>query len=477
MTEAFSLKQISRQAFLLNTLCVAILVSFSSALVVHRSFNHHRNVSPLMMVQKSNANLLNENKAAVVDAPSFEMNDKVSNDTNDSYVNAFSTVAWYMAECLYRSDVKKDALYNQIVDSSASNNTTRVISNTASTTAKGAGNWVDDASAYALRSVINSLEIELPSERPRGLDRDEAGNWLRWMKAVPEPLVVELSHYLRDAVDSIFMSDDNINNMSGDETFKMLRTTKKEWLDRLGCRLILMPSGSELKQPLRVPNGGLAFGKLLYGGAKRFRLLPTGKNRPKRRTSEVVATKVKVDDSIPCWINYGGPDRKYEALDMGSCAVIEFIILPKGETMPSLFTNQRHDDMALSQIVWSPLQMFKLFSNADEETVGLNSRKALHEEDDATNSAVGLSGKERNEAFETSFTSSIGGLRPQIEMIVRRVLDGRVLKPAEEELENEDDWSPNNDLAQASLEADALEALGLTPVRGLLLYGKSIFSC
>ena len=68
-------------------------------------------------------------------------------------------------------------------------------------------------------------------------------------------------------------------------------------------------------------------------------------------------------------------------------------------------------------------------------------------------------------------------------MIVRRVLDGRVIRPVdedsgsfiEEQMKNNVEDSlltkTTGELTQAALEADELALLGLTPVRGMLLYG------
>ena len=379
-----------------------------------------------------------ENPALVQSNGNDVQEEKQSSDNG-----IFEDVAWYMVECLSRSDIKRDAKFEEGENPGAA--------------AKGAGNWVDDASAYGLKSVVSKLELKFPDERS-GIDRDEAARWLRWMKAVPDPMVVEFSKELRELA-SAFISD---------EKLALLDSKRDEWLNRLGCRLIMLPSGAELKYPLKVPNGGIAYGKLLFGGVKRYRLLPGGRNKPKRRTSENIAVKVSVDQSEPCWLQYGGPDRNYEALDMGSCAVIEFIILPKGQSLPSIFTDE--DDMALSKLAWKPSNMFKAY-NADSSSIR-DTKSSYY--DDTVATAMGLSGKERNDAFEKSFKTNVGGLGPQIDMIVRRVLDGRILKPADEEkdeIPDDESWNPNHDLSQAKFEAEALEALGLTPVRGLLLYG------
>ena len=42
-----------------------------------------------------------------------------------------------------------------------------------------------------------------------------------------------------------------------------------------------------------------------------------------------------------------------------------------------------------------------------------------------------LQGKDRNDAFVSDFRSRVGGLGRQIDNIVRRVLDGPVIRPAE----------------------------------------------
>ena len=77
----------------------------------------------------------------------------------------------------------------------------------------------------------------------------------------------------------------------------MLDVTRQQFLDRLGCRLILLPSGGELRHPLQTPTGGIVYGKLLYGGVKRFRLINnsgSGKNAMPRRAAERTVTKASV---------------------------------------------------------------------------------------------------------------------------------------------------------------------------------------
>lgn len=98
-------------------------------------------------------------------------------------------------------------------------------------------------------------------------------------------------------------------------------------------------------------------------------------------------------------------------------------------------------------------------------------------------------GAERNDAFANKLEDVAGGLSPQIDAIVRRVLDGRVFRPVELGVDDEatgamigtdgstwryaddEDNSSVNSSVKAFMEAKELEILGLTPVRGLLLYG------
>jgi hypothetical protein len=126
--------------------------------------------------------------------------------------------------------------------------------------------------------------------------------------------------------------------------------------------------------------------------------------------------------------------------------------------------------------------MFDYSPNVYDESDGGKVRDANGMNQDSSedlligNSAMNLGGKKRNDAFANDFKSAVGGLNHQIEVIVRRVLDGRVIRPVEEDSgsfaeEGSLEDMTEGELSQASLEADELAILGLTPVRGLLLYG------
>jgi hypothetical protein len=260
-----------------------------------------------------------------------------------------------------------------------------------------------------------------------------------------------------------------------DETLSQIDATRSDFFERIGCRLILLPSGAELKQSMVEATGGIIFGKLLYGGVSRYRLLSSStSSRAARRVGERNAIQTSWKERVPSWIQFGGTERKYEAVDMGPAAVLEVTLLPRGKKMDSILDN-RSGDMALSGVYWSPRQMFSGLGSDDERAI----EDKLEDGDEVDkpsfrDSAASLSGKERNDAFKDDFRSAVGGLSSQIEAIVRRVLDGRVLRPADADEGSENGSSTGmmeNSLSAASLEAEELALLGLTPVRGLLLYG------
>ena len=227
-------------------------------------------------------------------------------------------------------------------------------------------------------------------------------------------------------------------------------------MERIGLRLITLPSGKPLQDTIRTPPGAMVYGKLLYGGAKRFRILP-GKAR--RKTGERTAIKTRESENVRAWLQYGGPERNYEAVDMGPCGIIELIILPKGLKMTSVFEEGNH--MALSNLGWNLGDMLTFF-DADSE-----SNQSLENNPNEDDPMLSLSGDARNIYIEESFTKRVGGLQTEIQSIVRRVLDGRVFRAFNDDGELDDQVG-----LQSWKEAKELEALGLTSVKGLLLYGK-----
>jgi vesicle-fusing ATPase len=434
--------------------------------------------------------------------------------------DAFTLLASLAATTLLQSDRRRDAIGKDI-----------------GAQASSATNWIDEGSAFRLRSVLNSLELYMPSaegtsDRER---QDEAITWLRWMRSVPRPVIVDLSLEARMAangtVSDEFLQLLNLStDVNGDLSSK-LSTTKmqqirNEFLNRLACKCILLPSGQSTQGSLIEPNGSLVFGKLLYGGVTRYRILPSSNARdpeappkPPRRAGEKTERKTSLNQHIPCWVQYGGTERRYDGVDMGPAMVLEVSLSPKiqtatdGTSTTFAANNAKNTvqinrgDMVLNRLAWNPQKMFQ-FANADEENKS-NLKNSTNIP--ITSGASTLQGKERNDAFISDFKDRVGGLGPQIDAIVRRVLDGephvllllvshiqsitnfsayqtgRVIRPAEVDANGnlmsfqeakslrEDDGFHLDDssklLSMAALEAQELEVLGLTPVRGLLLYG------
>ena len=149
----------------------------------------------------------------------------------------------------------------------------------------------------------------------------------------------------------------------------------------------------------------------------------------------------------------------YQAVDMGPAAVLEVIVQPQGE----LHHSSLGDNMVLAGLPWPPQKIFD-YVVVKEKKLGQDNDN----NDDAINtrgySAASLSGRERNEAFRNEFTSAVGGLQPQIDAIVRRVLDGRVIRPADKIVTGnpQGDDETSRDLSMAAMEAEELALLGLT---------------
>ncbi len=171
--------------------------------------------------------------------------------------------------------------------------------------ASGATNWIDEGGALALRRALDAMELHFPKNHADGniigVDAtarrrrdEEASVRLRWMRSAPMPVLVDLSTEARAAAADGFASDDflelmnanyasgdkNDNDIGGGDSSKMHRL-RTEFLNRLQCRLILLPSGQDLRGGLREPAGSLTFAKLLCGGATRYRTLPSSTSSKK----------------------------------------------------------------------------------------------------------------------------------------------------------------------------------------------------
>jgi len=366
--------------------------------------------------------------------------------------NPFELISCLASSCLYHSYLKKDAGGKAGGGDTASGT-----------------NWIDEEKAFLLKNALDRTILKLTEER-NGLDRDEAFTWIRWMRSSPTPILVDLTHDFRKVASETILTNKMLDTIS---------CSRDSFLNRLSCRIILLPSGVSLNSPLSEPPGSIVYGKLLYGGVTRYRILQSSNsNRPPRQTGAVTEIKATSTENPPVWMQYGGANRMYDAVDMGPVALLEVILSPQGALTPIA---ERGGDMTINRIMWSPEKMFGFLQKDDEESKDtdlLNDILLMGGDIPMT-----LSGKERNEAFTSDFQSSVGGLAPQIESIVRRVLDGRVIRPADDKningstnssLSNDSSIEQDKisaDLSVAAMEAEELALLGLTPVRGLLLYG------
>ncbi len=371
----------------------------------------------------------------VVKTETDDDDDDKNNELED--VDALTALAGNIVQCLVKSDLKR----------------------------KGGGDgggstgwtsWVDDASAFKLQCCLDAIVLSKPinpndtSGLQRDLlkERDETLGWTRWMKASPSPIMIECSNEVRDVA----------NTLIYDEDLDMIDTTREEFLDRFRVNLILLPSGKTLEHNIRNAPGSMCYGKLLYGGVKRYRLLP---GKMKRKTGERLTLMTKENENIKAWLQYGGPDRNYEAVDMGPCAILEVIIVPQGLRMHPIVTERDH--MALSYLGWDAKKMLTFFDPSNDDVVMKEDSEKKDDDMDDHDPLASLTGKERNDFLQETFSLSVGGLRPQIESIVRRVLDGRVYRSdsGDETMGSQQSW----------LEAKELQSLGLSAVKGVLLYG------
>jgi len=359
------------------------------------------------------------------------------------------------------------------------------------TTSSVGTDLIDGVYAEALRDILDRTSIRSGSDDPQG----EILSWMRWMKSSPVPIITDLSEELRAVATSTATGINNDNT---------------ELFERLQCRLLLLPSGESPSSSFLDPPLTLVFGTVLYGGVRRYRFLKSG-NRGEGRTKRRAAERVVIASSIPTeqdgqsgtqknedcssWLQYGGTERSYDALDIGPAAVLELIILPPSDSGNTEYNDDDNraqledevgsygkDDMILTKFGLNPQGLLRISQPSD----GDSDTKFLEQD---PSSVMNLFGAERNDAFANKLEDVAGGLSPQIDAIVRRVLDGRVFRPVELGVDDEvtgamigtdgstwryaddEDNSSVNSSVKAFMEAKELEILGLTPVRGLLLYG------
>eukprot|EP00536_Pseudo-nitzschia_multiseries_P002407 jgi/Psemu1/251612/estExt_Genewise1Plus.C_320019 len=398
------------------------------------------------------------------------------NITQDPTESILPTTAWEIlagnvATCLIASDLKRSSG----LDGSST----------------GWTSWIEESSAFRLQQCVDRLVFG--EDRDNGdanttdpasaTNRDETLRWLKWMKATPSPMVVELSEEFRAAVDSVLTRED----------YEKVGQSRGDFLNRIGFRLIVMPSGKTLRDNLKTPTGAMVYGKLLYGGVTRYRILGTAGNnggrRPPRKAGERTAIMPMRDpnsDDVPTlkgWLQYGGPERNYLAIDMGPCGIMEVTILPQVEPSVSPSdpkTDEDNDSQKIpverqpteEMVASSRATAFDpqwLFSFAAEKTG--NATNTTTEAGNSSSNATTTIGStvvqytenddySTVEEIETTFSTVLGGLQPEIQSITRRVLDGRRR------------GGGTAGGSGASSELQTMLEFGLSPVRGLLLYGK-----
>ena len=346
------------------------------------------------------------------------------NDPPDTYaahsddgLSAWEVLAGTISNCLVQSDLKRDSGF----DGSST----------------GWTSWVEASSAYRLQQCMNKLIFVDFQEKIFNLttEQDEVLRWMKWIKSSPAPMIVEVSQKLRSSVGSTLTT----------QALEQVEQSSEEFLARIACRLILLPSGCTLQSNIRTAPGAMVYGKQLYGGSTRFRVI--GNHRQTRKAGErtVIAAQ---GEAIEAWLQYGGPERNYEAVDMGPCAVMELTILPKGLRVPDLEETIHNNEMFIVHGQCMPQLLFSFNDNGVD--VGETEVDAFEQD---------LNGIDQVVPLESRFTNVLGGLSAEIEAVTRRVLDGRAMSlTSGASIQREDEMKMMIDL-------------GLHPVRGLILYG------
>lgn len=321
--------------------------------------------------------------------PSLCLSALSSPPINPTKLGAWDAIASNITSCLLRSDEKRDSGF----DGSST----------------GWTSWVEESSAKQLQQCIDSTIFND--------DAAEDGRWLRWMFSSPHSMIMECSDHLQTSVSNYLTSDD----------LQIVEQTREEFLSRIACRVIVLPSGSNLQHNLRTAPGGMIFGKLLFGGVTRYRII--GKQRKAGERTLIASPQ--------SWLQYGGPERSYTAVDMGPCALLEMILLPKGLRIDELNSEM----MVMTKNQYNIQDQFRFLTP---------------DEDPQTGNVVAPPTPQQQVDFQSEISVVLGGLENEIEGIVRRVLEGRAV------------LTENSNNAE---EMRVMLDLGLQPVKGILLHG------
>ena len=311
-----------------------------------------------------------------------------------------------------------------------------------------------------IQELMDRIQLQQKSTRQQA----DLVNYIRWIKLLPVATVLDWSNEFQNAI--------NIQTKQAYSSQDCLSRT--DFLSRFLFRIIVLPSGSKLSSPLIEPPGTVVLSKLLFGGITISNRQKNYQNLP----SDVVQLNSDVT-SNPSWTTIVDEpiiERNYDALDIGSAAVLEILILPNNN---NAVTADVGSNMLMRGLHWKPSSLFDFIPAVSQpNTENVTDFQYLDQQ-----KATEIIGNYRNDAFRTNFRSRLGGLQPQIDAIIRRVLDGRIIRPLDDAEYNVGSDSISNiqetkinlketeEIDATMSQAKELELLGLTPVRGLLLYG------
>lgn len=271
-----------------------------------------------------------------------------------------------------------------------------------------------------------------------------SSHWIRWIKSVPAPLLIDLTSTFRSRISPNILPNKYDHKDSPQESITSASSIEA-FLSRIACRIIVLPSGCELPSPFHTPTGGITYGKLLFGGVKRYRLIggySSGNimRRAGERTAIMDNHNLEDGHNIsPCWSQFGGPGRNYKAVDMGPAAFLELILLPEGLRIPQLVDHQLHSinglkeqnledrimSLTTTQVGLDPSNIFRFVKHQKhtkdhDDALKRDSRPVTNNNNNNrtysrdTQSSPYIHGRE--------ITKIVGGLRSQIDELSRRVL-------------------------------------------------------
>ena len=135
---------------------------------------------------------------------------------------------------------------------------------------------------------------------------------------------------------------------------------------------------------------------------------------------------------------------------------------PQTEMSPFSTSSKGNEsvDMIMQSLGWDPDHMFSIKRTENENNNETETNKNIE---------FALYGKERDDYLSSQLSRRIGGVQNVLDNIIRRTLSGRAILDLETR-------EASHGVVMSSLlcEAEELVALGLSPPRGILLYGVSL---